>query len=1018
MLSKTPHPATGRTGLPDRIPGRRRAYLAAVLFLCLLPSTAFGQSAGDFRSLTSGQWSKSGTWEEFDGTNWVDTRNTPDGRAATGTITIRAGHTVTANSSGSYDQLIVEAGATLSVSKAITIVDGAGTDLTVSGTLDVGNTVQLTGNATASLESGSTTLIGNRKSFSFLDNAQGSFASGAQITSDGTLDLQGNATVSIGNGVSYVNTGDISLISAAQLTFNGSTLVNEGTVTLAGATSLIMASGSVYNHAQDGGAFPAPANTVWNTGSSIIVTGATRNAPTNMGGTFPNLTWDAAGQNQVIDLAGSIGAITGDLIITNTGTRALLWDGTTGSTLSIGGDLRLDGGAFIIADAITASTDIGGDLLTAAGTTFTFADGGGSGSALIHGNLLANGNLDTAGGGLGTLEFVGSTAHSLELNGTFIGDVDLLLSGSGLTTATSDLAIPGNVTETSGGLDLAGNALSIENNLVLNTGLSNVSTLTFTGVDSSTLQLAPSVSTLPHFIVDKPASTLTLQSAVTVSSHAIVRNGTLDTNGQSIIFPDGATLFNQDTVLGNVTLERAYSHNADGWRMLSVPVTGPTYSNLNGTFWTQGAPWATKAGGTTNLQAFQFATQDWAPLSGADAAFGSGTGYIMYMFAQDEQGTAMLPATWSVTGSPGSLTSQGLSQGPTPETSYNFLGNPSSANLDWDATWAASSGISASYATWDPALTDAGGTTGYKYYDASSGIGSAGRYIAPFTAYMVQATAAGAFVQPTSSEAASTQSAERFGKHDGMAPHIRLALEGQDLAEHEMIFSFGSEATDESNLFDVVRLSPLSARFATLWSVADTRRLAFDGRTMESGREIYDLALATTQEGVYSIRTSDLHDIPDHWSAILVDTHTGNKLDLRSGSSMTFQTRPEDLVNGHHPMDGPRATRFRLVIEDPDRALTEDVAEVLPDTEPVLTQNFPNPFTESTTIRYSLPESSRVRLEVYDMLGRRIRILADGFRSAGWHEARFDASGLASGMYGYRLTVDGHTISHAMLVLH
>ncbi len=70
-----------------------------------------------------------------------------------------------------------------------------------------------------------------------------------------------------------------------------------------------------------------------------------------------------------------------------------------------------------------------------------------------------------------------------------------------------------------------------------------------------------------------------------------------------------------------------------------------------------------------------------------------------------------------------------------------------------------------------------------------------------------------------------------------------------------------------------------------------------------------------------------------------------------------------------------------------------------------LLQNYPNPFNPSTTIKYELPRASQVNLSVYDVLGRQVSVLVNERRNAGVHEVKFDASGLSSGMYFYRLQV-------------
>ncbi len=77
---------------------------------------------------------------------------------------------------------------------------------------------------------------------------------------------------------------------------------------------------------------------------------------------------------------------------------------------------------------------------------------------------------------------------------------------------------------------------------------------------------------------------------------------------------------------------------------------------------------------------------------------------------------------------------------------------------------------------------------------------------------------------------------------------------------------------------------------------------------------------------------------------------------------------------------------------------------------------FPNPFVESTTLRYALPAQRDVRLAVYDVLGREVAVVDEGTKSAGVHEVQFNAGGLSSGLYLARLEVDGRVLK-TMLVL-
>ncbi|HEY9165220.1 MAG TPA: T9SS type A sorting domain-containing protein [Candidatus Kryptonia bacterium] len=81
-----------------------------------------------------------------------------------------------------------------------------------------------------------------------------------------------------------------------------------------------------------------------------------------------------------------------------------------------------------------------------------------------------------------------------------------------------------------------------------------------------------------------------------------------------------------------------------------------------------------------------------------------------------------------------------------------------------------------------------------------------------------------------------------------------------------------------------------------------------------------------------------------------------------------------------------------------------------------LDQNYPNPFNPATVIGYDVPLRSHIVLAIYDVLGRKIETLVDGEQNAGHHVASFDGSNYASGMYFYRLSTPGFTITKKMLL--
>jgi hypothetical protein len=82
-----------------------------------------------------------------------------------------------------------------------------------------------------------------------------------------------------------------------------------------------------------------------------------------------------------------------------------------------------------------------------------------------------------------------------------------------------------------------------------------------------------------------------------------------------------------------------------------------------------------------------------------------------------------------------------------------------------------------------------------------------------------------------------------------------------------------------------------------------------------------------------------------------------------------------------------------------------------------LAGNFPNPFNPRTVISFTLEETSRVRLDVFNILGQRVTTLVDGTLAAGEHNAVFDGGEYASGIYLYRIATDNKTLTKKMMLL-
>ena len=107
---------------------------------------------------------------------------------------------------------------------------------------------------------------------------------------------------------------------------------------------------------------------------------------------------------------------------------------------------------------------------------------------------------------------------------------------------------------------------------------------------------------------------------------------------------------------------------------------------------------------------------------------------------------------------------------------------------------------------------------------------------------------------------------------------------------------------------------------------------------------------------------------------------------------------------------------FGLIRLEPD-STTEIVEIKLSALDYELSQNFPNPFNPSTTIKYSIPQTSKVVIKVFDVLGNEIKTLVNEEKSAGEYEVEFNGAGLPSGIYFYQLKAGEFSKTKKMILL-
>jgi ligand-binding sensor domain-containing protein len=139
----------------------------------------------------------------------------------------------------------------------------------------------------------------------------------------------------------------------------------------------------------------------------------------------------------------------------------------------------------------------------------------------------------------------------------------------------------------------------------------------------------------------------------------------------------------------------------------------------------------------------------------------------------------------------------------------------------------------------------------------------------------------------------------------------------------------------------------------------------------------------------------------------------GNWAPLNAGLSSLYVRALTVNANGYVFAGSLSAGVFRSA--QPTTSVSEPAMN-LP-TDFFLAQNYPNPFNPSTTIVFALPRASRVTLKIFNRVGEEVATLVNQKLSAGQHEAHWEASGWASGVYFYRLQAEGFAQTKKLMLI-
>ena len=220
--------------------------------------------------------------------------------------------------------------------------------------------------------------------------------------------------------------------------------------------------------------------------------------------------------------------------------------------------------------------------------------------------------------------------------------------------------------------------------------------------------------------------------------------------------------------------------------------------------------------------------------------------------------------------------------------------------------------------------------------------------------------------------------------------------------------SLHEQAVDGLDKFDVHAPPPLfeSYRISLISEELDSMHPYFKRTARNSFDEAqsYNLQLKSVPDEPIYLHVSGLEHITNN-EVYLFDEALGKSYNLKEAPVVLFETQRE-------------LSSLRLVIGDA-AYIQDEESKLLPD-DFVMQQSYPNPFVHQTTIEYSLPEAEFVTLDVYNMLGQRVRSLVNAEQSAGHHSILWDGKNeagesVASGVYLYVFTSPSHRATERLV---
>ena len=460
-----------------------------------------------------------------------------------------------------------------------------------------------------------------------------------------------------------------------------------------------------------------------------------------------------------------------------------------------------------------------------------------------------------------------------------------------------------------------------------------------------------------------------------------------------------------------------------GWRVLSFPVKDASVAEIMDDMAIQGIEGGENENADPNI--YINPASDGSAGNGyivpddIYSPWGDGLGFLAYFFDNNVNGSTELPLKLDASGSdPDSDVSIDISG------EFTLIGNPFISNINLDEVKGNDSG------------GVNGGLKSPLYFYDSNGLNTVnfgtGAIVSAWSGFFVERNGTGTteVTVPVSSKTIEEADTLYFSKQKNPSfRQVELHLEAPTGKKDISVKLFFSEnSSEKTDAFDGSKMHPFDGTPYLTFIHTDigsqAELLVQDARSLDPvANQQYELAVFDAGiGGKYTLSWPKFHNIPEEWKFTLKDYQSGKSIAMERNKSYSFEVKAVQK----------RQTSTFLKIPDVRKAVTDlkprfgitlmtssatGTDEVKIPSLFTLAQNYPNPFNPVTTIRFTLEKPENITLTIFNIMGQKVEKLVGERKPAGSYVVSWDAGGMASGVYYYRLEAAGQVLTRKMTLI-